>query len=132
MPPAGRLRGCSALLMEPDVRSQLRLSGLLCQWEMSLHLADDLDEAFETLDELERIDFLLIDGAMPGDSACVTIQKMRERLGTDTVIIGLIPSQREDTREACLGQGADDSVSMPVDAHELSEVLNRHLPVSAE
>ena len=132
LPAGGRLHGCSVLLMEPEVRSQLRLNAILRQWDVSLHLADDVDEACETLDELEHVDFLLIDAAMPGDSACVTIQVMRERLDADTVVIGLIPPNREDAREACLGQGADDVVSMPVDAHELSEVLNRHLPVSAD
>ncbi|MCW9078744.1 MAG: ATP-binding protein [Gammaproteobacteria bacterium] len=38
------LQGLHVLLMEPDVRSQLHLSGMLRGWGMSLHLADDLDD----------------------------------------------------------------------------------------
>ena len=126
------LQGLHVLLMEPDVRSQLHLSGMLRGWGMSLHLADDLDEATESLDELERVDFLMIDALMPDDGACVTIRKMREHLGDSTVVIGIIPSDRVDAAETCLGQGTDDFVTMPCDAHELSEVLIRHLPTDAE
>jgi DNA-binding NtrC family response regulator len=105
---------------------------MLRGWGMSLHLADDLEEATESLDELERVDFLMIDALMPDDGACVTIRKMREHLGDSTVVIGIIPSDRVDAAETCLGQGTDDFVTMPCDAHELSEVLIRHLPTDAE
>ncbi len=126
------LQGLHVLLMEPDVRSQLHLSGMLRAWGMSLHLADDLEEAAESLDELEHVDFLMIDVLMPDDGACVTIRKMREHLGDSTVVIGIIPADRVDAAETCLGQGADDFVTMPCDAHELSGVLTRHLPTDAE
>ncbi|MCG6965127.1 MAG: response regulator [Chromatiaceae bacterium] len=131
--PAPRgLHGLHVLLMEPDVRSQLRLSGVLHGWGMHLHLADDLDEAAETLEELDRVDFLLIDALMPGDDACVTIEKMREHLGPATVVIGLMPADREDAREICLGKGADDVATLPCSARELAEVLVRHLPGPVE
>jgi signal transduction histidine kinase/CheY-like chemotaxis protein len=131
--PAPRdLRGLHVLLMQPDVRSQLRLSGVLRNWEMSLHLADDLEEATETLDELERVDFLLIDALMPDGEACVTIQKIREHLGTATRVIGLIPADMENAGKICLGQGADDFVTLPTDARKLSEVLMRHLPTNVD
>ena len=126
------LQNQHVLLMEPDVRSQLRLSGLLRGWGMHLHLADDLDEAIETLDELDRVDFLLIDALMPDDGACVTIRKLREHLGTATVVVGLIPADRVDARETCLAQGADDFVTMPCDARALSGVLVGHLPQTVE
>ena len=115
-PAPNDLPGLHVLLMEPDVRSQLRLSGMLRNWGMSLHLADDLEEAVETLDELEHVDFLLIDALMPDDGACVTIQKIRKHLGAATVVIGLIPADREDAGEVCLEQGADDFVTLPTDA----------------
>ena len=121
------LAGSHALLMEPDVRGQLRLSAWLRELGITLHLADDFDEAIETLDELERIDFLLIDALMPNDGACDTIQRMRERLGPETAVIGLIPVGQDDQRESCLQRGADDFVNLPCSARELSEVLVRHL-----
>ena len=131
-PMPGGLQHLQVLLMEPDVRSQLRLSGLLRGWGMRLHLADDLEEAIETLDELDHVDFLLIDALMPDDGACVTIRKLREHLGAATVVVGLIPADRADARETCLGQGADDFVTMPCDARALSGVLVRHLPQTGE
>ena len=131
-PTPGGLQHLQVLLMEPDVRSQLRLSGLLRGWGMRLHLADDLEEAIETLDELDHVDFLLIDALMPDDGACVTIRKLREHLGAATVVVGLIPADRADARETCLGQGADDFVTMPCDARALSGVLVRHLPQTGE
>ncbi len=127
VPEAAGMRGLHVLLMQPDVRSQLRLSAILRGWGMHLHLADDLEEAEETLDELERVDFLLIDALMPEDDACATIDRIRQQLGPDVVVIGLMPDGREDARQACLGRGAADVIAMPCDAHELSEVLSRHL-----
>lgn len=127
MPPTDLFEGCKALLMEPGVHNQLRLSALLRDLGIGLHLADDFDEAVETLDELDRIDFLLIDALMPDDGACVTIQKMRDRLAPETAVIGLIPPDRDDARETCLERGADDFVDLPCSAHELAEVLARHL-----
>jgi len=127
-PPPSDLHGRHVLLMEPDVRSQLRLSGILRGWGMQLHLADDLEEATETLDELHSVDFLLIDVLMPHDGACVTIQKMRDHLGAATAVIGLMPGARADARETCLEKGADDVLTLPCEAREVSEVLMRHLP----
>jgi len=131
-PAPNSLQGLHVLLMEPDVRIQLRLSGMLRSWGMFLHLADDLEEATETLDELERVDFLMIDALMPDDGACVTIRRMREHFGVATVVIGLIPGDRGDAAETCLGQGADDFVAMPCDAHTLSAVLTRNLDKDTE
>ncbi len=131
-PTTGRLRGRSLLLITAGVRNQLRLSGMLGDWGLDLHLAGDIDEARETLDELGRVDFLLADAVMPGGDGCDTIHAMRDHLAADTVVIGLLAPSGEDAREACLAQGANEVVSMPVDAHALSEVLNRYLPASAD
>ena len=126
--PAGDgLEGLQLLLMEPDVRSQLRLGAVLRAAGVVIHLADDLDEALETLDELGHVDVLLIDAAMPGKDACDTIAGMRERLASGTVIVGLVPEADADAREVCLARGADDVVALPCSARELSEVLMRNL-----
>ncbi len=124
------LRGRHVLLMEPDVRSQLRLSSILRSCGMQLHLADDLDEATEALDELQRVDFLLIDVLIPDDGACVTIQKMREHLGARTAVIGLVPADREAPHETCLERGADDVLTLPCESRQVVEVLRRHLPAT--
>ncbi|MDJ0740856.1 MAG: ATP-binding protein [Gammaproteobacteria bacterium] len=121
------LGGTQALLMVPDVRSQLRLSAMLRELGVHLHLADDFAEAAETLDELERIDFVLIDALMPDNRACDTIQKMRHRLGTATAVIALSPGGRDEARSDCLQSGADDLVDLPATAAQLAEVLIRHL-----
>ena len=126
-PASDSLNGLSVLLMEPDVHRQLRLSGLLRDCGISLHLADDLEEAAETLDELEKVDFVLIDALMSGDGACDTIQKMRGKLGPETAVIGLISSDMDDARETCLVHGANDTVTLPCTARELSEILSRQL-----
>jgi CheY-like chemotaxis protein len=127
-PAPARLAGLHVLLMEPDVRSQLRLSSQLREWGMALHLADDVEEALETLEELVRVDFLLVDALMPDGSACVTIQKMRENLGESTVVISLVPVGDEGVAKTCLSQGADDFVETPCDPKVMSETLLRHLP----
>ena len=131
MAPPVSLAGQHVLLMEPDVRSQLQVSGILCGWDMSVHLADDLDEALETLEELDHVDFLMIDALMPNDGACDTIRALRERLGESIVVIGLIPPDRQDASETCLNNGADALVILPADAAAMSDILTRHLPSQA-
>lgn len=126
------LLGRHALLMEPDVRSQLRLSGLLRTLGIVLHLADDRDEAAETLDELGQIDFLLVDALMPGEEACDTIQSMRGLVGQEAVVIGLIPQDRDDLWQACQARGATDCIELSVGASQLSAMLARHARKDAE
>ena len=127
LPAPAALAGSHALLMEPEVRSQLRLSGMLRELGIILHLADDFDEAVETLEELERVDFLLIGALMPDNGACDTIQKLRQPLGRETAVIVLTPVEQDEVRDTCLERGADDFVNLPCSTRELSEVLVRHL-----
>ena len=121
------LAGRQVLLMEPDVRQQLALSGMLRGLGTRLHLADDLDEALETLDEVGRVDLVLIDVAMPGEGACATIQRLREALGDDLVVIGLVSAPSSAAAETCVAVGADDAVLLPCSVTALAEVLSRHL-----
>jgi signal transduction histidine kinase/CheY-like chemotaxis protein len=127
LPATDMLRGRHLLLMAPDVHAQLRLSGLLRTFGIQLHLADDFDEAIETLDELEQVDFLLIDALMPDDGACATMQKLREKLGADAVVIGLTPAGHDDAQASCLQHGANDFVELPCTASGLADALIRNL-----
>ena len=61
----------------------------------------------------------------------IRLRALRERLGESTVVIGLIPPDRQDARETCLNNGADDLVALPADAAVMSEILSRHLPSQA-
>ena len=131
-PAPAHLAGLRVLLMEPDVRRQLQLSGMWRDWGMQLHLADDLEEATETLEELERVDFLLVDAFMPGDGACVTIQKLREKLGPGAKVISLVSAASQDPDNTCVTEGADDSVMIPCDAKTMSETLMRCIQEGAD
>jgi signal transduction histidine kinase len=127
VPVSEHLVGRQVLLMEPDVHQQLALSSMLRGLGMHLHLADDLVEALETLEEVERLDLVLIDAVMPGEGACATIQKLRETLGDDLVVVGLVTGQSPEAAETCVAEGADDFVLLPCSVTALSEVLLRHL-----
>lgn len=121
------LHGLHVLLMEPDVRLQLQLSAVLRERQMVLHLADDLDEAMETLDELEKIDFLMIDMRPPNDNACATIKAVRDRLGDSTVVIGLVSGDDERGDDVATAM-VNDVLAVPCDARALSDVVHRHFP----
>jgi signal transduction histidine kinase/CheY-like chemotaxis protein len=126
-PAPARLAGRHLLLMEPDVRLQLKLSSVMRDWGIRIHLADDLDEALETLVDLERVDFLMIDALMPDNSACDTIRQMREKLGTGTAVISLVRTDRDPVDESCLTQGSDDVLHIPCEAGAMADVLLRHV-----
>ena len=97
-----------------------------------LHVLEQVAVVAGDLDELDRLDFLIIDALLPDNGACATIQTMHGHFGASTIVIGLVPADNHDAAETCLGQGADDVIGMPCDARQLSEVLIRHLPRDAE
>ncbi len=124
-PQPSELRGLHVLLMVPDVRLQLQLSSVLRDWQMVLHLADDFDEAMETLEELEVVDFLMIDVRPPNENACATIKAVRDRLGDSTAIIGLVSGDGESAVHSCPTDIVNDVLAVPCDARALSDVMHR-------
>ena len=84
-----RLVGVQVMLLEADVRTQLRLSQLFQRWQVRPLLACDPEEARETLDEVGRLDVLLFDLRLLGERPCDTIRQLSEDCADDALFLGI-------------------------------------------
>ena len=83
------LAGRRVMLLEADVRTQLRLSQLFQQRHTRPLLACDVEEALETLDEVERVDILVFDPELLGSHPCDTIRRLLDGRADGVLLLGL-------------------------------------------
>lgn len=83
------LEGVQVLLLDADVRTQLKLSQLFQQWQTRARLACDVEEAHETVDELGRLDILVFDPQILGEKPCDTIRELLEGRTDGVLLIGI-------------------------------------------
>ena len=124
------LSGRRILLVDNDVDNLLRLTPMLERWGMEVTAAGDADEALSVLEEDEAFSVVLIDVKMPCPEAYDTIQSIREEAGPDVALLVLMTSTDGDARRSCLEAGADESVTTPVQAAELKDIIERRLSVA--
>ena len=125
------LSGRRILLVDNDVDNLLRLTPMLERWGMEVTAAGDADEALSVLEEDEAFSVVLIDVKMPCPEAYDTIQSIREEAGPDVALLVLMTSTDGDARRSCLEAGADESVTTPVQAAELKDIIERRLSVAS-
>lgn len=115
---APSLVGARVMLLSADVRTQLRLSQVFQRWGCQPLLACDLDEARETLEELERIDILVFDPQILGERPCATIESlMDDHDGALLVGLGDAPRDVCDSEVCWLADA-------PLDEAGLERVVN--------
>jgi two-component sensor histidine kinase len=113
------LAGLQVMLLEADVRTQLRLGQLFQRWNTGVLLACDTDEARETLDEVNALDVLVFEPQILGEHPCDRIKELLSDRFPGVLLIGL-DGGAEFTCEA-LQQ--IHWLSRPVDAESLSRLL---------
>ena len=124
------LAGRRILLVDNDVDNLLRLTPMLEGWGMSVTAAGDTDEALSVLEEDEAFSVVLMDVKMPCSEAYDTIQSIREEVGPDVALLVLMTSTDSGARRSCLEAGADESVSTPVHAAELKDMIESRISVA--
>jgi signal transduction histidine kinase len=113
------LRGRRALLVEADVRTQLRLSQALNSWGAEVSLACDAEEALETLDESRGVELVVLDPHLVDERLCDRIGVTR----TDgpaplLVVLGEVPP------DSCVVDLVDGRVlPRPLDLDALRQLL---------
>jgi len=121
------LQGLSVLLMDADVKTQLQVSQLLKQWNAQVLLADDLEEAIETLEEAGGVDALIIDPLLPGQEACATIDGVKVHNDKPMMLIGIASADTGESLAACRSVNPDHIISKPIEPGALQAVLRNQL-----
>jgi len=121
------LQGSRVLLMDADVKTQLQVSQLLKQWNAQVLLADDLEEAIESLDDSGQADILIIDPLLPGDQACATIDGIKLHNKQPMTVIGIASSDTGESLAACHSVNPDQVISKPIEPDVLQAILRNHM-----
>jgi PAS domain S-box-containing protein len=121
-------RGLKVLLVDDDQLTQLSASRLLEKWGLSVHVADNGEQALFALTK-EEFDCILMDVQMPVMDGVQATQKVRASKARFRAIpiIALTAYAMSGDREKFFAAGMDDYISKPVDQDELLKVLKRNL-----
>jgi len=104
-------------------------SGLLGFMDIEAELADSGAKAIELVKQ-NYYDIIFMDHMMPEMDGVETVQKIRSLGGRfeDLIIIALTANAVSGARVMFLENGFNDFISKPIDANELQNIVQRHLP----
>lgn len=118
------------LIIERDVKTLVQLASDLSRRGLRVQTSADLDEALETLqEEGEGCELVLLAAQMSAAMTCDTIVQLLQRTqGPHPVVAVLGEPGSEVQMDGCLGVGAIDFLSKPIDAEQLSRLLAEVMP----
>jgi signal transduction histidine kinase/CheY-like chemotaxis protein len=126
----GRPGGGWVLIVERDVKTLVQLASELSRRGRRVQTAADLDEALETLqDEGEDCELVLLAAGMSDEMTCATIRTLLSRSTGPHPAVAVLGDRSAKTQvEGCLGAGAVEFLSKPIDPDQLTALLAVVLP----
>jgi len=122
------IEGRKVLIIDDDVRNIFSLTSALEQHGMTVEFAENGREGIEKLRRTPGIDIVLVDIMMPQMDGYETMREIRELPQyRELPLIAVTAKAMKGDREKCLGAGATDYVSKPVDIDQLLAVLRVQL-----
>ena len=123
-------RGGWVLIVERDVKTLVQLASELSRRDLRIQTAADLDEALETLQE-EGVgcELVLLAAGMSDETTCATIRALLSRNAGPHPAVAVLGDRSAKTRVSdCLGAGAVEFLSKPIDPDQLTALLAEVLP----
>ncbi|WP_373508779.1 hybrid sensor histidine kinase/response regulator [Thiocapsa sp.] len=126
----GRPGGGWVLIVERDVKTLVQLASELSRRGLRAQTAADLDEALETLqDEGEGCELVLLAAEVSDEMTCATIRTLLSRSTGPHPAVAVLGDRAAKTQvEGCLGAGAVEFLSKPIDPDQLTALLAEVLP----
>jgi signal transduction histidine kinase/DNA-binding response OmpR family regulator/CHASE3 domain sensor protein len=116
--------GRTILLVEDDVRNVFALVSVLEPRGAKVEIARNGLEAIARLEQLEKVDLVLMDVMMPEMDGLTATREIRKRREWQKLpIIALTAKAMRDDQEKCLSAGANDYVAKPFDVEMLLSLL---------
>jgi CheY-like chemotaxis protein/two-component sensor histidine kinase len=118
------------LIVERDVKTLVQLASELSRRGLRIQTAADLDEALETLqEEGEGCELVLLAAGMSDEMTCATIRTLLSPNAGPHPAVAVLGDRSAKTRVAdCLGAGAVEFLSKPIDPDQLTALLAEVLP----
>jgi signal transduction histidine kinase/ActR/RegA family two-component response regulator len=123
--------GCKILIAEDNPVNQKLAQRLLSKMGYRVVVVPNGLAALEALQK-EDFDLVLMDLQMPemdGFAATAQIRFGERETGQHIPVIALTAHAMSGDRERCLRAGMDDYITKPINRHDLTVMLERHLPV---
>jgi signal transduction histidine kinase/DNA-binding response OmpR family regulator/CHASE3 domain sensor protein len=118
------LKGKTVLIADDDVRNIYSLTRALENLDMNVISAMDGKEALQKLDEIKKVDVVLMDMMMPEMDGYTSIQEIRKQQPYRNLpIIAVTAKAMLGDREKCINAGASDYITKPVDIDQLLSLL---------
>ena len=118
------LQGKTVLIVDDDVRNLFALTTSFEKINMNVITAESGHEAIRILNDVDRIDIVLMDIMMPEMDGYETIQKIRrEHQNTVLPIIAVTAKAMKGDREKCIEAGASDYITKPVKVYQLLSLM---------
>jgi len=118
------LAGKKVLVVDDDMRNIFALTSVLENHGLQVSFAENGRAAIDSLKKQPDVDVVLMDIMMPEMDGYETMRAIRQDLRFSRLpIIAVTAKALKDDRDKCMGSGASDYLSKPINAHELIELL---------
>ncbi len=121
------LAGRKALIVDDDIYNVYAMTGALEQQGMRVVLAENAKEGIEALRAHPDAEVVLIDITMPEIDGDGVIGALRSAHPRELPIIAVTPRATPGDREKCIGAGASDYISKPVNVEQMLALLRTWL-----
>ena len=116
--------GKVVLVVDDDMRNIFALSSILQRMGIKVEMANDGKEALDVLENLERVDLVLMDIMMPVMDGYEAMKSIRaQKKYKNLPIIALTAKAMKGDKEICIKAGANEYLSKPVDKNKLLSIL---------
>jgi CheY-like chemotaxis protein len=120
----GSLADRTVLVVDDDIRNIFAVAAVLESQHMKVLVANNGRKALEVLARHDDIEVVLMDVMMPEMDGYETMQAIRKDPKHRCLpIIAVTAKALRDDRDKCMGSGASDYLSKPINPHELIELL---------
>ncbi len=112
------------LLVDDDMRNIFALSAVLDGFGFKVQIANDGEEALVKIEEMEKVDLVLMDIMMPKMDGYETMIEIRKNPKWKKLpIIALTAKAMKEDRDNCINAGANDYITKPVDVDKLLSLI---------